>query len=46
MDQWKELVTDYMASYFNWDEQTRIKQQKDLEEMISHVTLKKLKGRS
>lgn len=46
MDQWKELVTDYMASYFNWDEQTRIKQQKDLEEMISHVTLKKLKRRS
>lgn len=43
IEHWKELVIDYMASYFDWDEQTKAKQQSDLDEMISYITLEKLK---
>lgn len=45
VNQWKELVVDYMADYFAWDKQTKIKQKNDLEEMISHITLKELKNK-
>lgn len=44
MDQWKEIVVNYMSNYFGWDEQMKTKQEKDLEKMISHITLEELKN--
>lgn len=44
INQWKQLVVDYMANYFKWNEETKAKQQNDLEEMISHITLEELKN--
>lgn len=44
IDEWKEPVVNYMSNYFAWDDQIKAQKLNDLEEKISFVTLKKLKG--